>query len=197
MKKQNKSFKLFSLLVAAFFILSSCQIGLGEAIDLQAPEIFLTSHKDNDYVGQTFRLAGYATDNEKVKSITIDFDEANIHYKWENSTWQKKTSYIDWTALTADECACTVNNTTVTWEVTVNTTEAKAVRRVFEIKQSFSDMTLKRVAEFMKAEGYKGRKGADFNAMLVKRILDKENFYRGYYNYGGIESVGEYEPLLS
>lgn len=125
MKKQNKSFKLFSLLVAAFFILSSCQIGLGEAIDLQAPEIFLTSHKDNDYVGQTFRLAGYATDNEKVKSITIDFDEANIHYKWENSTWQKKTSYIDWTALTADECACTVNNTTVTWEVTVNTTEAK------------------------------------------------------------------------
>ena len=125
MKKQNKSFKLFSLLVAAFFILSSCQIGLGEAIDLQAPEIFLTSHKDNDYVGQTFRLAGYATDNEKVKSITIDFDEANIHYKWENSTWQKKTSYIDWTALTADECACTVNNTTVTWAVTVDTTEAK------------------------------------------------------------------------
>ena len=125
MKKQNKSFKLFSLLVAAFFILSSCQIGLGEAIDLQAPEIFLTSHKDNDYVGQTFRLAGYATDNEKVKSITIDFDEANIHYKWENSTWQKKTSYIDWTALTAGECACTVNNTTVTWAVTVDTTEAK------------------------------------------------------------------------
>ncbi len=79
----------------------------------------------------------------------------------------------------------------------VNATEAKAVRRVFDIKQSFPDMTLKRVAEFMKMEGHKGRKGADFNAMLVKRILDKENFYRGYYNYGGIESVGEYEPLLS
>ena len=124
MKKLNKIIKsIFSIFTLAIF--SSCQIGLGEAIDLQAPEIFLTSHKDNDYVGQTFRLAGYATDNEKVKSITIDFDEANIHYKWENSTWQKKTSYIDWTALTADECACTVNNTTVNWEVTVNTTEAK------------------------------------------------------------------------
>ena len=124
MKKRKKIIKtIFSIFTLV--ILSSCQIGLGEAIDLQAPEIFLTSHKDNDYVGQTFRLAGYATDNEKVKSITIDFDEADIHYKWENSTWQKKTSYIDWTALTADECACTVNNTTVTWEVTVNTTEAK------------------------------------------------------------------------
>ena len=79
----------------------------------------------------------------------------------------------------------------------VNATEAKAVRRVFEIKQSFPDMTLKSVTEFMKREGHKGRKGADFNAMLVKRILDKDNFYRGYYNYGGIESVGEYEPILS
>ena len=28
----------------------------------------------------------------------------------------------------------------------------------------------------MKIEGHKGRKGADFNARLVKRILDKENF---------------------
>ena len=124
MKKLNKIIKsIFSIFTLA--ILSSCQIGLGDAIDLQAPEVVLTSHKDNDYVGQTFRLAGYATDNEKVKSITIDFDEADIHYKWENSTWQKKTSYIDWTALTADECICTVNNTTVNWEVTVNTTESK------------------------------------------------------------------------
>lgn len=124
MKKLNKIIKsIFSIFTLA--ILSSCQIGLGDAIDLQAPEVVLTSHKDNDYVGQTFRLAGYATDNEKVKSITIDFDEADIHYKWENSTWQKKTSYIDWTALTADECTCTVNNTTVNWEVTVNTTESK------------------------------------------------------------------------
>lgn len=78
----------------------------------------------------------------------------------------------------------------------VNTTEAGAVQRVFEIRQSFPDMTLKNMAEFMKIEGYKGRNGADFNPMLVKRILDKENFYKGYYNYGGIESIGTYEPIL-
>lgn len=79
----------------------------------------------------------------------------------------------------------------------VNATEAKAVQRVFQLKQLMPDMTLKNISEFMKAEGYKGRKGADFNVMLVKRILDKENFYKGCYNYGGIESVGEYEPILS
>ena len=79
----------------------------------------------------------------------------------------------------------------------IDTVEAKAVRRVFEIRQSFPDMALQKISEFMKIEGYKGRKGADFNPMLVKRILDKENFYKGYYNYGGIESIGEYEPILS
>lgn len=78
----------------------------------------------------------------------------------------------------------------------VNTTEARAVQRVFEIRQSFPDMTLKNIAGFMNAEEYKGRKGANFNIMLVKCILDKENFYRGYYNYDGIDSMGEYEPLL-
>lgn len=57
MKKQNKVFKLFSVLVATFLIFSSCQIGLGPAIDLEAPIVELTSHKDNDYVGQTFNLA--------------------------------------------------------------------------------------------------------------------------------------------
>lgn len=78
----------------------------------------------------------------------------------------------------------------------VHPAEAKAVQRVFEIRQGFPDMTLKNIAEFMKMEGYKGRKGADFNPMLVKRILDKENFYKGCYKYGGIESMGEYEPIL-
>ncbi|MCI5954283.1 MAG: recombinase family protein, partial [Lachnospiraceae bacterium] len=72
----------------------------------------------------------------------------------------------------------------------INTTEARAVQRVFQLKQLMPDMSLKNIAVFMNTEGYKGRKGTDFNVMLVKRILDKETFYRGYYNYGGIESVG-------
>ena len=93
MKKQNKVFKLFSVLVATFLIFSSCQIGLGNAIDLEAPVIELTSHRDSDYVGQNFRLAGIATDNDKIKKISIDFDEADIHFIMEEGIWKKKTSY--------------------------------------------------------------------------------------------------------
>lgn len=78
----------------------------------------------------------------------------------------------------------------------INASEAEAVQRVFQLKQLMSDITLKRLADYMKLEGYKGRNGADFSPMLVKRILEKESFYRGNYTYSGIESTGDYEPLL-
>lgn len=127
MKKQNKSFKLFSVLVAAFLFFSSCQIGLGNAIDLEAPEVFLTSHKDSDYVGQNFRLAGTASDNEKIKKLSIDFDEADIHFVLENGVWKKKTSYTaDWVTISADESMATEDGKTVNWAVDVSTEEAKS-----------------------------------------------------------------------
>ena len=81
-------------------------------------------------------------------------------------------------------------------KIYVNEKEARAVKRVFEIRQSFPHMTLDKISEFMKMEGYKGRKGADFNPMLVKRILDKRDFYKGKYCYGGVNSIGKYKPLL-
>lgn len=127
MKRNYTSFKLFSVLVAAFLIFSSCQIGLGSAIDLEAPEVFLTSHKDSDYVGQNFRLAGTASDNEKVKKLSIDFDEADIHFVLENGVWKKKTSYTaDWVTISADESMATVDGKTVNWAIDVSTEEAKS-----------------------------------------------------------------------
>lgn len=74
--------------------------------------------------------------------------------------------------------------------------EARAVQMIFHIKQIMPRMTLQNISEFMKAEGYKSRRGADFNPMLVKRILDKEDFYKGQYRYGDINSIGDYEPIL-
>lgn len=81
-------------------------------------------------------------------------------------------------------------------ELFVQTEEAKAVQRVFQLKHLMPEITLQRLADYMNFEGYKGRKGADFNPMLIKRILDKKDFYMGKYSYGGINSMGNYEPLL-
>ena len=78
----------------------------------------------------------------------------------------------------------------------VNQKEAQAVRKVFQLKKIQPNITLERIAYYMNLLGYTGRNGKDFNPMLVKRILDREGFYRGEYRYGDIKSMGDYEPIL-
>ena len=58
-------------------------------------------------------------------------------------------------------------------------------------------ITLQKISDFMNLLGFTGRNGKDFNPMLVKRILDREGFYKGEYEYGGIKSIGDYEPILA
>lgn len=78
----------------------------------------------------------------------------------------------------------------------INEKEADAVRRLFHLRGLFPRFSLQKLSDYMNMEGYKGRNGADFNAVLVKRILDREMFYRGYYNYGGIKSEGKHEAII-
>lgn len=78
----------------------------------------------------------------------------------------------------------------------INQEEAQAVRKVFQLRKIIPNITLERIAYYMNESGYKGRTGKKFNPMLVKRILDREGFYKGEYEYGGIKSVGDYEPIL-
>ena len=78
----------------------------------------------------------------------------------------------------------------------ISSEEADAVKRLFHLRHLMPSLTLQKLADFMNLEGYRGRNGTAFNPMLIKRILDREAFYRGYYCYGGIESIGDYEPIL-
>ncbi len=74
--------------------------------------------------------------------------------------------------------------------------EAQVVRRVFELARECPSMTLRGMASQLTKEGYKGRNGKVLGPMMVKRILDRENFYRGFYKYGGIESIGQHDSIL-
>lgn len=78
----------------------------------------------------------------------------------------------------------------------INQEEAQAVRKVFQLRKIIPNITLERIAYYMNESGYTGRNRKKFNPMLVKRILDREGFYKGEYEYGGIKSVGDYEPIL-
>lgn len=57
-------------LVAA---LSSCNfyVGLGKSIDLEAPQITITSPAPYSNVGYNFTLTGTCTDNEAVTKVVI------------------------------------------------------------------------------------------------------------------------------
>lgn len=74
--------------------------------------------------------------------------------------------------------------------------EAQMVRRAFELAGEYQDMSLREMASQLTTEGYRGRKGGAIGPMTVKRILDREEFYRGIYKYGEVESVGQHEPIL-
>lgn len=66
--------------------------------------------------------------------------------------------------------------------------EAQVVRRVFDLAGGCQGMTLRGMASQLTLEGYKGRNGTDIGPMMVKRILDREDFYKGFYKYGGLRA---------
>ena len=131
MKKLNNTTKVIfryikitalAVLFGAGFL--SCEIGLGAGVDLEAPVVTLTSHKDNDYVANSFRLGGTAYDNEGITKLSIDFEEAGLHFKYEDGIWQKKTaSSSDWVSITSENASSSFSDKTMSWSVFVDTKE--------------------------------------------------------------------------
>lgn len=117
MKLLKKIIRLLPLTLPLFFL--SCDIGLGEAVDLQAPEMELLSHKDNDTVATAFTLSGTASDNEGVTKIEIDFNEANLHYQiTPGEEWKTKDASGNWQP--ADRGTCINEKGIWKWSVDVD-----------------------------------------------------------------------------
>lgn len=74
--------------------------------------------------------------------------------------------------------------------------EAQLVRRVFDLAGEYPNISLREMASQLTLEGYRGRNGKDIGPMMIKRILDREDFYRGFYRYGGVESIGQHDSIL-
>ena len=133
MKKVSIIKKLTNLallaLTGALFFSCGDSTGLGEAVDLTAPVVTLTSHSDDDTVANEFTLAGTAYDNEKLALITIDFEDADIHYRvTPGSVWKKKTSTTDWTELSSTEAGCSLSGDTWHWNVLVKTDDKTSTK---------------------------------------------------------------------
>ncbi|MFL0488311.1 recombinase family protein [Bacillus sp. AFS054943] len=74
--------------------------------------------------------------------------------------------------------------------------KAVVVRRLFELRQFFKHWSLTQLAERLNREGYCTEKGKLFTKVQVKRMLDRESFYRGIYTYGQIQANGKHPAII-
>ncbi len=81
-------------------------------------------------------------------------------------------------------------------KIEVDEKQAKAVQRLFEIKESYSTWSLSKIADKLNEEGYKTAKDKYFTKVQVKRILDRKAFYSGIYRYGNIEAKGKHKAII-
>lgn len=75
--------------------------------------------------------------------------------------------------------------------------KARAVKRVFELRDAKPDASLKKIADILNSEGLTTKEGKQFHPMQVKRILDRKAFYEGIYRYSGVEAEGQHQTILS
>ena len=69
----------------------SCEVGLGEAIDITAPEIKIISPTVSQSVSKQFVITGVASDDFGLKEVTVDIagDGLNEKFQWKGSSWQR------------------------------------------------------------------------------------------------------------
>lgn len=72
--------KLLPFLMLLSLFLCTCTTGLGEEIDLEAPEITITSPKKNSFQKLTFTFEGTCYDNKGVTDIVISNNETGKIY---------------------------------------------------------------------------------------------------------------------
>ncbi|GMR66793.1 MULTISPECIES: recombinase family protein [Bacillus] len=78
----------------------------------------------------------------------------------------------------------------------VDARKAVVVRRLFELRHFFKHWSLTQLAERLNRDGYRTEKGKLFTKVQVKRMLDRESFYRGIYTYGQIQANGKHPAII-
>jgi hypothetical protein len=69
---KRKYFYVFGLVFS--LLLASCNIGLGEAIDTESPEIEITSPNNGAVIRDKFAIKGTYSDDGQIKSIKLSLN---------------------------------------------------------------------------------------------------------------------------
>jgi site-specific DNA recombinase len=79
----------------------------------------------------------------------------------------------------------------------VDTEKVETVKQVFTIRQEWPGISLRKIAELLNGEGYTTTRGKAFTPVQVKRVLDREDLYRGLWHYAGLSSRGQHEAIIT
>ncbi|MEM5947081.1 Ig-like domain-containing protein [Spirochaetia bacterium 38H-sp] len=93
-EKNNWGVFFLAFLGLLMLIFSSCNVGLGEQVDIDKPTVALSSHLSGEYVSGQVVLSGTAVDDTGIASIEISFDRGTTFEKV--SDVQKKGDQYTW-----------------------------------------------------------------------------------------------------
>lgn len=110
--------RFFGTLIFASWILSvfsSCQIGLGESVDIIGPSVTITSPDARQNVRQSFDISGTVEDDFGISTLTVTCGGNT----WTNSngSWQKQIAGQGVSADNDSEWTIANNGTSVNWTV--------------------------------------------------------------------------------
>ena len=90
MKKINRILKSVLFAIGSI-LLFSCEIGLGKAVDMEAPVITIKSPQPNAIVSKQLVISGNVTDNEGVTELNVSLTAMNfeiLQFKWVEGSWK-------------------------------------------------------------------------------------------------------------
>jgi len=102
----KKFFCVAAILASLSFLISSCEVGMGVAVDLEAPVLTITSHSiyASNRVPRTFTLSGTAVDNIATTSVKISYSYVDSQNRTVAGERQASLSGENWSCtFTFDE----------------------------------------------------------------------------------------------
>lgn len=151
-----------------------------EVKSIEQPNYSLYAHDPNDFLVngmlelldqfQRLEIALKLSRGRKKKAEQGGYAGGGIPYGYKSNK-STKTLEIDWE-------------------------NAIVIQRLFELKELFPHWSLAQFAKQLNYDGHRTAQGKPFHSMQVKRMLDREDFYRGIYSYGTVTARGQHAAII-
>lgn len=114
--------KIGALIVVLSLLLTGCEIGMGNAIDFDAPVVIIESPKSMENIPTLYTISGKSFDNVGTKRLEVSINDTSM--KWVNKSG-KWYDYSSGDKVKIDSGTWTKNGKSVTWSLDLNLSSMK------------------------------------------------------------------------